>query len=380
MWKIVFVMALGLAMNVSNESLASDNGSQAGRATVWFGTRGQSDGIYCATIDLESGEVSDTELAAKIAAPGFLCVNSAGDRLYTLGNVAGTEDNVASYRIGPDHKTLELIGSANTGCGKPTHISLSRDEKTLLLAHYGGGAVAALPVDEAGKILPPTSQIHHSGASVNKQRQDKPHPHWIGSTPKNKFVLVPDLGTDEVVVYRFDKLKHTLKRHGAGQVPPGSGPRHLKFHPNGMWAYVLNELGLTVTGFKYDADNGSLDEFQTVVALPESETKDILTLGSEIRMHPTGKFVYAAIRGHDVIAVFQVDQQTGELTLIEREPVRGSWPRNFGIDPTGKWLLAAGAESSTVAVFKIDQETGRLTFTRQVINVPQCICVEFQSH
>ena len=112
----------------------------------------------------------------------------------------------------------------------------------------------------------------------------------------------------------------------------------------------------------------------------KTELKDITTLGSEIRMHPTGKFVYAAIRGHDVIAVFSINQQSGELTLVEREPVRGSWPRNFGIDPTGKWLLAAGAESSTIAVFRIDQETGRLIFTRQVINAPEPICVEFQAH
>ena len=154
----------------------------------------------------------------------------------------------------------------------------------------------------------------------------------------------------------------------------------MKFHPDGKWAYVLNELGLTVTAFEYDSDRGSLDQIQTVVALPESELKDITPLGSEIRMHPSGKFVYAAIRGHDVIAVFQVDPNSGKLTLIEREPVRGSWPRNFGLDPTGHWLLAAGAESSTVAVFRIDQSTGQLTFTRRIINVPEPICVEFLAH
>ena len=239
--------------------------------------------------------------------------------------------------------------------------------------------MASLPIDSSGRIQAPTSQIQHSGASVNKLRQDRPHPHWIGPTPHNKFVVVPDLGTDEVVVYRFDANQHTLVRHGAGLVPPGSGPRHMKFHPNEKWAYVLNELGLTVTAFRYDVERGSLERFQTVVALPESELKNVETLGSEIRIHPSGKFVYAAIRGHDVVAVFQINEADGTLTLIEREPVRGSWPRNFGIDPTGTWLLAAGAESDTVAVFQIDQESGRLTFNRQVINVPEPICVEFLS-
>lgn len=369
------LMMLGIAMCAAGQSVSAEK-----LATVWFGTQGSSKGIYRATLDMESGTLSEAELAAEIVNPGFLCINNAGDRLYSLGNVADNDDNVTAFEIGPDHKTLKLLGSANSGCGKATHISLSLDEKTLLLAHYGGGAVAALPIADDGRILPPTSQIHHSGASVNKSRQDKPHPHWIGPTPKNRFVVVPDLGTDEVVVYRLDEKKHTLKRHGAGEVPPGSGPRHMKFHPNGKWAYVLNELGLTVTAFEYDSEQGSLDRFQTVVALPESELKDITTLGSEIRMHPSGNFVYAAIRGHDVIAVFQVDPNSGKLTLIEREPVRGSWPRNFGLDPTGHWLLAAGAESSTVAVFRVDQSTGRLTFTRRVINVPEPICVEFLAH
>ena len=371
----VLSLILGMAMAATTESLAAER-----LATVWFGTRGESKGIYRAIIDLESGKLTPADLATEIKDPGFLCVNESGDRLYSLGNVDGTDGNVAVFEIGADRKALTLLGTANTGCGKPTHISLSKDEKTLFLAHYGGGAVAALPIDDAGRILPPTSKIQHSGASVNTQRQDKPHPHWIGPTPKNKFVLVPDLGTDEVVVYRFDATKHVLSRHGAGRVPPGSGPRHLKFHPNGKWAYVLNELGLTVTAFAYNADEGVLDRFQTVVALPESERKDILTLGSEIRMHPNGHFVYAAIRGHDIIVVFQIDQDTGMLNLVEREPVRGSWPRNFCIDPTGKWLLAAGAESSTIAVFRIDDATGRLVFTRQIINVPEPICVEFLAH
>ena len=369
------LVLLGLAMSSTSDTSAGEK-----LATVWFGTRGEAKGIYRAIIDLESGKLGSAELAAEISNPGFLCINRAGDRIYSLGNVEDTDGNVAVYTVAADRRTLALLGTANTGCGKPTHISLSNDEKTLLLAHYGGGAIAALPIDPAGRILPPTSKIQHSGASVNRLRQDGPHPHWIGPTPKNHFVVVPDLGTDEVVVYRFDADKHELSRHGAGKVPPGSGPRHLKFHPNGKWAYVLNELGLTVTAFAYDAQRGALDRFQTVVALPDSERKDITTLGSEIRIHPNGHFVYAAIRGHDVIVVFEVDHESGKLTLVEREPVRGSWPRNFAIDPSGKWLLAAGAESSTVAVFRIDESTGRLVFTRQIIQVPEPICVDFLEH
>lgn len=342
--------------------------------TVWFGTRGSA--IYRATLDQESGKLSEAEAAAEIKSPGFLCVNSAGTLLYTLGNASAGEDNVAVYKIDSE-KNLSLLGTANSGCGKGTHISLSGDERTLLVAHYGGGSVASFPIDETGKILPPVSQIKHQGSSVNKSRQSEPHPHWIGVTPDDQFVVVPDLGLDEVVIYRLDSTAHTLTPHGKGSVPPGDGPRHLKFHRNGKWAYVINELGLTVTEFRYDESAGTLEAMQTIEALPKSEVKEVLTSGSEIRIHPNGKFVYAGIRGHDVITVFSVNESTGELTFVEREPIRGSWPRNFGIDPTGKWLLAAGAESSTVSVFRVDPNTGRLTFTRNVIHVPNSICVTF---
>jgi 6-phosphogluconolactonase len=235
-----------------------------------------------------------------------------------------------------------------------------------------------MPVTGDGQILDAASRIQHTGSSVNAERQAQPHPHWIGTSPDNRFVLVPDLGLDQVVIYRLDAERHTLERHGAGELPPGSGPRHLKFHPNGQWVYVVNELGLTVSAFRFDATQGSLARLQTVPAIAQSQLKTE-TSGSEIRIHPSGKFLYAGLRGHDVVAVFAIDPNSGLLTLVEHEPVRGSWPRNFGIDPTGQWLLAAGAESSTVAVFRIDQDTGKLVFTRRIIHVPQPICVEFHT-
>lgn len=342
--------------------------------TVWFGTRGSH--IHRATLDQETGELSAAKAVAEIKSPGFLCTNSDGTLLYTLGTTEN-DTNVAVYQINAEHE-LSLVGGANSGCGKGTHISLSNDERTLLVAHYGSGKIASFPIDDGGKILPPVSQITHHGSSVNVDRQSEPHPHWIGTSPDGAFAMVPDLGMDQVVIYRLDQTTHALTPHGSGKVPPGEGPRHFKFHPHKNWGYVINELGLTVTGFRYDPEAGVLDPFQTVTALPQSELKEILTSGSELRIHPNGKFLYAGIRGHDVIVVFAIDAETGELSLVEREPVRGSWPRNFALDPSGKWLLAAGAESNTISVFSVDAETGRLTFTRNVINVPSCICVTFQ--
>jgi 6-phosphogluconolactonase len=185
---------------------------------------------------------------------------------------------------------------------------------------------------------------------------------------------------DKVVIYRLDVDRVDLKPHGFGQVPAGGGPRHMKFHTGGKFIYVLNELELSVTAFAYDADRGMMTALQTIRTVPEQEkAKETFVSASEIRVHPTGKFVYAANRGHDTITAFRIDQDSGKLTQVECEPIRGSWPRNFNIDPTGRWLLAAGRDSNTLAVFEIDAETGELTYTRTMVMVPTPICVLFGS-
>jgi 6-phosphogluconolactonase len=185
---------------------------------------------------------------------------------------------------------------------------------------------------------------------------------------------------DKVMIYRLDAERADLTPHGFGQLPPGNGPRHMKFHPSGKFIYVLNELDVSVTAFAYDAEAGKMTALQTIPTVGEREkAKEESVSGSEIRVHPSGRFVYAANRGHDTVTAFGVDQESGKLTLIECEPIRGSWPRNFNIDPSGKWLLAAGRDSNTLAVFAIDAETGELTYMRTTVMVPTPICVLFGS-
>ncbi len=169
-----------------------------------------------------------------------------------------------------------------------------------------------------------------------------------------------------------------LKGDGAGHCSPGSGPRHFVFHPNGRFAYVINELTITVTAFSYDSAAGTLDEIQTIDSLPEKVHK-VFSSGSEICIHPSGHFLYAANRGDDSITVFGVNPETGRLTYVEREPIRGSHPRCFNLDPSGKWLLAAGRNSNTISVFRIDAQTGRLVYNEQIVNSPAPICIEMQA-
>jgi len=351
---------------------------------VWIGTttprEGLSKGIYHAKLNTENGKLTQPQLAAEITNPGFLAMHPCGEVLYSTGTIDG-KPSVVAFRIGRQNgrTSLSMMNSQPIGDGGAAHLATDRTGKALMSAQYGGGSTAIYPLADDGSIGVQSKLIKHEGGSgVVPRRQAKPHAHWVGPSPDNKFAFVPDLGMDKVVIYRLDADRADLAPHGFGQLPPGGGPRHMKFHTSGKFIYVLNELELSITAFAYDADEGAMTALQTIPTVPEEEkAKEMFVSASEIRVHPSGRCVYAANRGHDTITAFCIDQDSGKLTLIECEPVRGSWPRNFNIDPTGKWLLAAGRDSNTIAVFAIHAETGELTYTRTMVMVPTPICILF---
>ena len=358
----------------------------AEQVDVWFGTttprNGLSKGIYQAKFDTEKGSLSVPTLAAEISNPGFLALHPSKDVLYSVGSQNG-QHSVTAYQIedrGGNSKLTQL-NFVETGDGGATHLVADRTGKALLTAQYGGGSTAVFDLADDGSIQSRKQLIKHKGGSgVVDKRQNKPHAHWVGTSPDNRFVFVPDLGMDKVVIYKLDADACQIQPHGFGVCPPGGGPRHMKFSPDGKFVYVLNELALSITTFHYDADAGTMTAIDTVETLPESvKAKEVFNSASEIRVHPSGKFVYSANRGNDTISVFQVDADTGKLSIVETEPIRGGWPRNFSIDPTGNWVVVAGQASNTATVFQIDQTTGELTFVRQTAMVPSPICVLFDS-
>jgi 6-phosphogluconolactonase len=251
----------------------------------------------------------------------------------------------------------------------------------LLSAQYGGGSTSSYSVNPDGSLKERVEKIEHGeGTKVNPRRQEAAHPHWVGTSPDNRFVFVPDLGADRVFAYELDAEQASLKLHSKIPVPPGSGPRHMKFHTTGKYVYVLNELALTISVFEYDAEKAEFKDIQLIKTLSEeAKAKEKQNTAAEIRVHPSGKFVYSSNRGHDSISVFSVDQATGKLTLVEQVHVRGAWPRNFNLDPSGKWLIAAGQNSNTLSLFEVDQESGKLTYTQKTVNVPAPICVLFEN-
>ncbi len=364
-------------------SMTASAMSHAEEIDVWIGTSSAkpSRGIYHCTLKTDVGKLSEASLAAEIRGPGFLAMHPKGHRLYAVGTLGG-KPSVVAYKIVRENgnSKLELDSSAEIGDGGAAHVAVDPTGQTLLTAQYGSGSTAVFSLNDEGSIEQRTQLVKHEGGSgVVGGRQEAPHAHWVGFSPDNRWAFVPDLGMDQVVIYKFDANHSKIAPHGSGRVPPGGGPRHMKFHTNGKWIYVLNELSLSVSVFDFDTNEGTMHLKQTIETVPQDQlAKEKFKSASEIRVHPSGQYVYSANRGHDTITVFGVNPDNGELSVIEREHVRGATPRNFNLDPSGRWLLAAGQDSHTLACFDVDPATGELAYHRSIISVPAPICVLFE--
>ena len=344
---------------------------------VFFGTGGRgAEGIYHATFNPDNGKFTPSKLAAKIGSPGFLTLHPNGKILYSVGRWDGGTGAVGYQVSGGELKEFTRMACPDGG---GCHIAVHPSGKFLLTAQYGGGSVALFPLDSSGKLGEPTVTEHEGGSKVVERRQQSPHPHWTGFSPDGKYALVPDLGLDQIVIYKVDPSKPAIHPHGVGQSVPGGGPRHMRFSTDGKFIYLLNELTLSVTTFAWDAAKGTAKTLTTEPALSE-QVKEGETFNSsaEILVHPNGRFVYSSNRGHDSVSVYRATPKSGKLKVIQVQPVRGAFPRNVNLTPDATWLLAAGADSNTVAAHRVDPKTGKLRYQRgSVVNVPSPICILF---
>lgn len=350
---------------------------------VYFGTytgKG-SKGIYVSRFHPGTGKVGAVELAAETENPSWLTADPAGRFLFAaneIGTFHGAKSgSVTSFAIDPHSGKLTALNTVATRGADPCHLAVDKTAKYVLAANYSGGSVAVLPVQPDGRLGEASAFIQHLGSSVNPERQREPHAHFVMLTPDNRLALVSDLGLDKILVYHFDAANGGLTSNDppSGSVKPGSGPRHIAFHPNGEYAYVINEIANTITAFHWDAAHGSLNELQTVSTLPASFTGEDTT--AEIAVHPSGRFLYGSNRGHDSIAVFAIDPAKGTLTFVEDVLTQGKEPRDFTLDPSGNFLLAANQNSDDVVVFRINAKNGRLTATAQKVAVPSPVCITF---
>ena len=381
-----FVLRAAFPAAFAGLPLASRGARPSGKgeyfAYIGTYTKGKSKGIYAYRFDFGTGKLSPIGLVAELASPSFLAVDPKSKYLYAVkevntfnGKRAGA---VSAFAIEGGGK-LRLLNEVSSGGTGPCHVAVDKTGSDVMVANYDGGSIAILPIEPDGRLKEASAFVQHKGKSVNPERQEAPHAHCINTSPDNHFVLVADLGLDEVLIYRFDPARGSVTPNNPpfGKTPPGAGPRHFAFHPNGRFVYVINEIQCTMTTFAWDPTQGSLTALQTLSTVPKHHkvTKDDST--AEVRVHPSGKFVYGSNRGPDSIAVFGVDAKKGTLTPIEHAPTQGKTPRGFNLDPSGNYLITGNQDSDNIVVFKVDSKTGKLTSTGQNFEVGAPVDVLF---
>ena len=339
---------------------------------AYFGTftRGEhgSKGIYVSRFDASSGRMGPILLALEAEDPSYLAVHPNHRFLYSTNEVGGRNGTVSAYAIESATGELRLLNQAPAQGRGTCHIGLDSGGRMLAVVNYVTGTVASYPVLADGRLGEVVSVMQIRGA-------EGPHPHSANFAPDDRFLIVPDVGTHKVHLYRVDPAQASLQPHGPAEIPdrPGNGPRHLAFHPSGRYCYIIEETANRVMALKWDERHGTLEEIQRVPTIPESFSGETYT--AEIVVHPTGKFLYGSNRGHDSIVIFSIDPDSGRLTTVDYTPTRGSYPRNFNLDPSGRWLIALNRESNNVVTFAVAPQTGKLTPTGQVLDLlsPSCL-------
>ena len=343
-------------------------------------TGAKSKGIYAFRFNDATGALTPIGLVAEARSPSWLTLHPSGQVLYAAQEVddvdAAKSGSVSAYRIDRATGALTLLNTQSSHGAHPCHLAVDRTGSHLLVANYTGGNLAVLPIDREGRLAPASQVIAPKGSSVNSARQASPHAHSVDFDPGNRFAISSDLGADRLFIYRYDpKTGLTGGLQPALATSPGAGPRHFAFHPNGRLGFGINEMAMTITSYAWDASRGALKTLASIPTLPRAIRKGDST--AEIRVHPSGRFVYGSNRGHDSITVYRVAEATGILTRVEHQPTRGKTPRSFTIDRTGRWLVAANQGTDTLAVFRIGDRTGGLTPIGGLTAVGAPVCVAF---
>src|SRR6266567_2672934 len=377
----VALLIFAIVFSTLIAAAAEKNGKYLFYVGTYTEESSKSKGIYAYRFDASTAQITPLGLVAETTNPSFIALHPNGRFLYAvneLPNYKGPNSGgVSAFSI--DHTTgkLTFLNEVPSRGADPCYIIVDKTGKYVLVANYTGGSIAVFPILADGKLGEASAFVQHTGKGTNPTRQEGPHAHSIDLSPDNRFAMVDDLGLDELLVYKFDAAKGSLTANDPpfAKLDAGTGPRHFALRPDGKFAYVVTEMGHTVTVFSIDAADGRLQSLQTVTTLPkdfQGRNDD-----AEIQVHPSGKFLYASNRGDDSIAIYAIDESKGTLTQIGIVPTGGKEPRSFEIDPTGTLLFAENQKSDNIVVFKIDAKTGSLTPTGKVLEEASPVCVKF---
>jgi len=337
---------------------------------VYFGAHGQGPGIgfSLAHFNSDTGKLTTPVFLQEAAAPAYFTFTQDGKHLYTCNSYPASD--VSAYAVDTATGKLTFLNKKPSMGGDPSYVSLDATGRYVMVANYLGGSIIVYAVSADGSLGERTAFVQHTGDSATPDNQTKPHAHSIRSDATNRFVLVADLGLDKVFVYRLNAATGALTPNDppSASVAPGQGPRHFAFDPKEKFLYEINQMGTTIQRFGWNAEDGVLTPFESISTLPVDfkGTSD----SAELLMHPSGKFMFATNRGHNSVAVFSVQADTGKLALLQHISTQGKTPRNCEIDPTGKWLLVTNQDSNNAVIYRIDQKTGRLTQNGDPVQVP----------
>jgi len=344
-------------------------------------TDGASKGIYYCHFNHNTGEIAIKGVTEHIVNPSFLTFDRDKHFLFAVSETNKFQGmkggSVDAYKMDSKSGKLQHLNTQPTYGAAPCFISVDHTNHYVMVANYFGGNVTVYPIKEDGSLDKRSDFVQYHGKGVNPKRQDQPHAHSILPSPDNRFVLSCDLGTDKVHIFKFDDQhgKLTPAEQPFAKIKPGSGPRHIRFHPNTQWAYVLSEMGSTITVFDYNTEKGSLSEKQVISMLPADFTGK--STAAELHITTDGRFLYASNRGDDSIVVFTIDPDSGKLTLIQRTSSLGKIPRHFILDPSERYLLVANEKTNNVVVFTRDAKTGKIKPNGKSIEIPAPVCVRF---
>jgi 6-phosphogluconolactonase len=344
----------------------------------------EGDGLRLFRFDSNTGALEPIATFSDLHSSQYMVVEPGGRFLYATEFVRNVPEDqggtINAFSIDPTNGNLTHLNRITTGGNSPCYVTTDAANKFVLSVNYSGsndtGSVRVFRVQANGSLGEGVAHIQHEGSSVHPSRQRHSHPHMIYMDPTDQLVLVPDLGTERVYVYRLDHTTGQLTPAEQPELPtaPGAGPRHLTFHPSEQFMYVINELNGTITGFHYHKDTGRFDELESVPTLPSDFTGE--NTCADIHITPSGRFLYGSNRGHNSLVIYAIDPETGLLTFVGHELTRGNWPRSFIIDPTGQWLIVSNQRSHDVFVFRIDGETGKLHPTENKVMVPGAMCIK----
>jgi 6-phosphogluconolactonase len=363
-----------------------------------------SKGIYVYKFDVTTGRASFLSHTEGVVNPSFLAIAPDRQHVYAATETRTTNaGSLSAFSLDRSAGALQFINKVPSGGDNPVYVSVHRSGRWVAIANYTGGSLSVFPTGAGGAVLPYVQYIRHTGHSVDAVRQDRSHVHSVVFSPDNRTLYAQDLGTDSISIYGFDSalgqpLRGSRAVAGPGQgagmrveagersvadtlmgpdrvgTPPGSGPRHLTFHPNGRYAYLIEEMSGCVDVFQYYPGTGHLQLLQRIAA--HADTAKGPFRSADIHVSPDGRYLYATNRAECTIAIFAVDAAKGTLRRVGYQPTMGREPRNFMLDPTGQYLLVANQDTNTIVVFRVDKKTGLLQPTGERLDVPSPSCLQ----